>query len=284
MANNLNFMTLVNGEPGSKIDIHDRGLNYGDGIFETVAVHDGVTLLWDLHWLRMVRGCRQLSLIIPDQETIEQELKLLAGKINKGIIKIVLTRGVGKRGYLPDRKQACTRILSSSPWPGRHVAENGGEEVEAFICNHVIYPDPQLAGIKHLNRLTQVVASLETSNDGSGKIDRIGLMCDPDNNLVEAISANIFVIEKNILQTPELINYGVAGVMREHVLMQARNLDIDTEIKVLEKSCLKNADEVFLTNSIIGIVPVKNIENFSFCPGEITGKLMNAIKQEKYYA
>ncbi len=284
MANNLNYMTLINGKPGSTIDINDRGLNYGDGIFETVAVHDGVTLLWDLHWLRMVKGCRQLSLTIPDRETIEQELKLLAKKITKGIIKIVLTRGVGKRGYRPEPEQNCTRILSSSPWPNKKPGDKKGEGVDAYICKHVIYPDPQLAGLKHLNRLTQVMASIEVSNNGSGNNNRIGLMCDPDNNLVEAISANIFVIEKNTLKTPELINYGVAGVMREHVLVQARNLDINTEVNMLEVSCLKKADEVFLTNSIIGILPVKTIENFSSRPGEITRKLMDAIKQEKYYA
>ena len=279
MADNLQFMTLINGEPGSTIDINDRGLNYGDGIFETIAVHDGETLLLDMHWLRLAEGCRKLSLIIPDQETIKQELELLAEKINKGIIKIVLTRGVGKRGYRPDPEQTCTRILSSSPWPGKGVAEKKVGGIETFICNHVIYPDPQLAGLKHLNRLTQVLASFE-----AGKKNRTGIMCDPDNNLVEAISANIFIIEKNTLKTPELINYGVAGVMREYVLQQARNLDITTEIKVLEKSCLKNADEVFLTNSIIGILPVKRIDNHSFCAGEITNKLMKAIEQEKYYA
>jgi len=284
MTEQSQYITLINGKPGSTVDINDRGLNYGDGIFETIAVHDGVTLLWDLHWLRLAKGCRQLSLTIPDQETINQELKLLAGRINKGVIKLILTRGIGKRGYRPDPEQVCTRILSSSPWPGKKDGQERAGGIETFISNHVIYPDPQLAGIKHLNRLTQVMASIEVNNEESGYNNRIGIMCDPDNNLVEAISSNIFVIEKHTLKTPELTNYGVAGVMRENVLIQANRLGINTEIKILEKSCLNNANEVFLTNSIIGIVPVKRINNNMFKAGEITSKLMTAIKQEKYYA
>lgn len=272
--------TLVNGRESYTIDTQDRGLSYGDGIFETIAVHNGVPLLWDLHWQRLVHSCARLSLKLPDKELLEKETFSQAKKITgQGLVKIILTRGIGRRGYKPDLLQEGTRIISATCF-----AENinASKEVDVFICKYIIYPDPQLAGIKHLNRLPQVMASIEQNVD-----NEMGLLCDNKDNLVEAIAANIFIVTDGVLRTPDLSEYGVNGVMREHIIKQAKKLNIQIKIEKLQRSCLKNAAEVFLTNSIIGILPVRKFLDARFDSGfngnSITRKLMGAIGQEKYY-
>lgn len=268
-------ITLINGHECSTISIHDRGLNYGDGVFETIAIHDGVPLLWDLHWKRFVKACDRLSLNLPDKVILEDELGSLSDRIKNGVIKIILTRGSSERGYKPDIEQENTRILSATLGSQGKKIRN---DIEVYICEYVVYPEPQLAGIKHLNRLPQVMASIDRENN-----DKMGILCDNNNNLVEAISANIFIVANGVLQTPDLTEYGVEGVMREYILEQARMLDIQTKIKKLNQSCLQNAEEVFLTNSIIGILPVRKFINTTYDVGSITKKLMHAIYQEKYY-
>lgn len=268
-------ITLINGNECSTISIHDRGLNYGDGVFETIAIHDGAPLLWELHWRRFVKACDRLSLNLPDKVILEDELGSLSDRIKNGVIKIILTRGSSERGYKPDIEQENTRILSATLGSQGKKIRN---DIEVYICEYVVYPEPQLAGIKHLNRLPQVMASIDRENN-----DKMGILCDNNNNLVEAISANIFIVANGVLQTPDLTEYGVEGVMREYILEHARMLDIQTKIKKLNQSCLQNAEEVFLTNSIIGILPVRKFINTTYDVGSITKKLMHAIYQEKYY-
>lgn len=269
-----NCTTLINGEERNTINIDDRGLNYGDGIFETIAVHDSAPILWDLHWLRLKKSCEKFLLKLPDKEIIENELVLLSGKINKGIVKIILTRGSGLRGYKPDLEQSNTRILTAS---ASNLGEIKHDKIEIFVCKYTIYPDPQLAGIKHLNRLPQVMASIEQISDA-----KMGILCDNNNNIVEAISANIFIVINGILYTPDLTDYGVAGVMREYVIEKARKLNIKTEIVKINKSRLEDASEVFLTNSIIGIRPVYKYNTIKYEPGSSTKLLMQAINQDNY--
>lgn len=283
MIENSQTLVLVNGKECQTISVHDRGLSYGDGIFETIAIHDGIPLLWDLHWQRFAKGCARLSLKLADKTILEKEVLLLAKKINKGVVKLTLTRGCGKRGYKPDLTQENTRIINAIPASqDKKTAKN----VEICISQYVLYPDPQLAGIKHLNRLPQVMASIDQQND-----DKIGILCDNNKNIIEAVSANIFIVCNGMLYTPDLTECGVAGVMRENILRQAKKLNINVKIEKLNLSRLQNAEEVFLTNSIIGMLPVHKFIDTTFGSsfltefGEnsITGKLMSAIGQNKYY-
>lgn len=275
MTDKQKNLTMVNGSFESTISIADRGLNYGDGLFETIAIHEALPLLWDLHWQRLERSCLKLLIDIPDKSLVENELNILAEKITRGIIKIIITRGNGERGYKPNLAQPSTRILVAT---ANSENETKLKNIEIFICKHVIYPDPQLAGIKHLNRLSQVLASVEQE-----KSDKMGILCDNRNNIVEGISSNIFLVINNRLSTPDLSEYGVSGVMREYVLEQARILNIDVEISRLDKSRLLKADEIFLTNSIIGILPVNHYDGKVLEAGEVTNKIMKAIGQDNYY-
>jgi len=275
MTTTVKKITLVNGQDLDKISIHDRGLNYGDGIFETIKIHDSLPLLWEHHWLRIIRGCERLFMDLPDKITLENEVVFLAGRINAGVIKIILTRGTSNRGYKPGRNTEPTRIITA--WAGSSAYKQL-KEVEIYISNHVIYRDPVLAGIKHLNRLPQVLASLDQENS-----DKIGVLCDSDGNIIEAVSANLFVLISGRLQTPDLSECGVAGVMREHVLAEAKKLGIETHVGKLVLPSLRIAEDIFLTNSLLGILPVNRFDEKLYKRSPVTEKLMKAIGQDIYY-
>lgn len=263
---------LINGRSADCIATTDRGLLYGDGLFETLAVVDGVLCHWHRHLSRLQAGCQRLGIQAVDAVTLEQECLMIAGDIDRAILKVIVTRGSGGRGYRVPDKPATTRIVQLHDWPAYSpaCAEHG---VAVRVCNTRLGHNPALAGIKHLNRLEQVLARQEW--DDADIME--GLLRDSSGYLIEGSMSNLFLVREGCLLTPDLQHCGVAGIMRTLILELARQLSIDVQVSHIEMRHLMEADEVFICNSLIGIWPVVAVDSRAFTIGTITTRLQNLL-------
>ena len=271
-----NPTTLVNGCDIDYIDARDRGLTYGDGLFETIAVIKAEPSLWEKHMHRMFDGCRRLALPVPDTDILLSEIKQLADGQN-GTAKLVLTRGVGQRGYVPPVSCTPTRIVqfqASSNIPPAFNATG----ISVGICSTTLACNPLLAGIKHLNRLEQIMAAREIAE--SEYTD--GLMMDMDQNLIEGISSNLFLVEPAGLVTPKLDRCGIAGVMRSCVIETAAELGIKVKEDRVPIERLMNADGLFLTNSLTGILPINRVKDQPYNTACINSLLIEMVRHAAF--
>ncbi|MFQ5995428.1 MAG: aminodeoxychorismate lyase [Acidiferrobacterales bacterium] len=269
-------VVLVNGETTDCVPVQDRGFQYGDGVFETIAVYRCDPLLWQQHLARLKKGCERLLIGPPDAAQLREEARALCEDIERAVLKIIITRGISGRGYAPGSAERPTRVLALLPWPDYPLgyAQDG---VSVRVCRTRVSRNPLTAGIKHLNRLEQVLARAEWESEFVE-----GLMLDEDDNIVEATAANVFVVSEGTLLTPELSHYGVEGVMRGAVLEQARCLTLPHRVGPITRATLDKADEIFLTNSLIGIWPVTQIQSRAFPVGPTTRRLQQAIMRTPY--
>lgn len=262
---------IVNGEPAGDGIATDRGLAYGDGVFETIAWRGGSLLAWPAHLARLERGCKTLGLPAFDTDVLEAEAARAAAGLERAVVKIVLTRGSGGRGYRPPAAAQGRRIVAAHPWPAG-ASDPPGTATRVWICAHPLSVNRRTAGLKHLNRLDQVLASAEWPSGDYFE----GLMLDPDGRLVEGTRSNVFVVRDGEVRTPWLGRCGVAGIVREAVLTACGRLGVAAAEEELEVDALRVADEVFLTNSIIGVRPVTAIDAFggiALQPGPLTARL-----------
>lgn len=272
-------MVWINGEPCHDISVMDRAVQYGDGLFETIAVIVGKPRQWQRHMARLTRGCAALQLPVPDLKQLLQEAQQLCREApSRAVLKLIISRGGGGRGYRFPTKVAPTRILSRHPWPD-YPAVHHQEGVMLTLCKTPLGLNPALAGVKHLNRLEQVLAR----NEWHGSDIQEGVMLDTQGHVIAGTMSNLFIVEGDTLITPDLSGCGVSGIMREMILELAQQLAIPTRIEVLELARLRAASACFVTNSLIGLWPVRRLDDINYAPGEITGEitqgLINALSQ-----
>lgn len=264
-------MILINGESCDHIAATDRGLHYGDGVFETLAVANGRPQFWQAHMERLQDGCSRLAIPQPDTALLAAETAAVCEGQARAVVKLIVTRGSGGRGYrLPD-PVAPRRIVSSYPWPGYSIPEEG---ITLRLCRTPLACNPVLAGIKHLNRLEQVLARSEWTDESIHE----GLMLDLDGCVVEGTMSNLFGVRDGVLLTPDLARCGVAGVMRRQVLSLARELGIPCEILRITAEELKGLDALFITNSLIGIWPVARLEESRYGGSPVIARLRDALE------
>lgn len=265
-------MILVNGESKGHIEISDRGFQYGDGLFETIEVRDDQPVFLERHLARLNSGCRRLHIPYPDAELLRLEANELCRQCPgpRAVLKIIVTRGSGGRGYRQPDAIHPTRVLSLHPYPD-YPETHSEQGVVARFCTTRLGLNPALAGIKHLNRLEQVMARAEWSDP----VIQEGLMLDVSDHVIEGTMTNLFYIKNNSLYTAELVHSGVAGIMRDIVT----TLSVDHGLPVIEhrfsKDELLSADEAFVCNSIIGIWPIKQIETTHFSVGPVTQRIQS---------
>jgi 4-amino-4-deoxychorismate lyase len=241
----------VNGSDLDTIAINDRGFAYGDGVFETILIQSHQPVLINAHLDRLQRGAEKLRIPL-DRKVLEQEISQRSADFPaQGILKIIVSRGLGGRGYRPAKNNDTTRVLSFHPLPD-YGSEPVAAGVNVFVCNQRLAIQPSLAGIKHLNRLEQVLASQEWPEGDFME----GIMLDMNDHVIEGTRSNIFWVEAGQIFTPSLEQCGVAGIMRHYL---SQHLDAVLEIEDCTLSRLLNADEVFLCNSVFGVWPVKSI-------------------------
>jgi 4-amino-4-deoxychorismate lyase len=260
---------LVNGVESSAISVDDRGLQYGDGLFETMSAQDGRVRHFERHMERLAEGGRRLGLPVPDPNLVAAECERALVGLGAGSVKLMVTRGPGPRSYRPPADPAVTRIVVSSAPKPRNDPEEG---IVVRLCDTPLGLNPRLAGIKHLNRLEQVLACAEWDDPAIAE----GLMSSVDGRIVCATAANVFLVREGRLLTPAIRDCGVAGVMRGVVLAAAREAGIDTEILDVRLVDFSAADEVFLTNAITGVRPVGEILGLRryAAPGDVTRILL----------
>jgi len=259
---------LVNGQP-TGIDPADRGLAYGDGLFETMAAHDGDVRWLELHLDRLEEGCRRLEIPSLPRALLEREIRAHCPRTGSAVVKLIVTRGPGARGYAPSDDSAPTRVLSLSPWP-KFSARHYRQGIAVHVLRMRLGENPLLAGLKHLNRLEQVLAQLELR----GHAVEQGLLLDTSGLVVGGTSSNLFAVSGAKLVTPTLQRCGIKGVMRRAVLETARVLGIDAEERDLSLEQTLSADELFVTNALFGIWPIATIDVQRFAVGAVTRRLM----------
>jgi len=246
--------TLVNGVATQHITAQDRGFLYGQNVFETAIVYQGNVLLETMHLQRLALGCQRLD--IPcDFRTLRDEIISISKEIELAVLRIAISMGQGGRGYLnPPVKNPtdATRVLSLHDYP-QYPIENATNGVTLGQVDIRLGHQPILAGIKHGNRLEQVIARSQWQAGWDE-----ALILDQHDNVIEATQSNVFIVVDDRLCTPDLHNAGVAGVMREFVLSQAKALGLNSEIVPLSVDDIASADAVFLTNSVIGVWPVEH--------------------------
>lgn len=268
---------LVNGEVNDTVSVHDRGLHYGDGVFETIAVRSGGPCLWERHWNRLQAGYDGLKLNGPDETQWLDDIDRLVKPDTDAVIKLIVTRGVSGRGYAPPAAANVTRIAMLSALPD-YPATWRQLGVRVRWCEQRLGRNPQLAQIKHLNRLEQVMARHEWPADITDANFAEGLMLNSDGYVVEGISSNVFIVREQQLVTPELTAAGVAGVMRAEVLQQAEALGIETHIGHLTPDDFLQASEVFITNSLIGVWSVRELGDNHYTVGPVSRRIKETIK------
>jgi 4-amino-4-deoxychorismate lyase len=264
--------TLINGSIENKISILDRGLHYGDGLFETIPVQDGSLLCFEEHAERLISGCERLSIPFTNTDLLKVEANSLINGIDKAVIKIIITRGQGGRGYALPENTEPSRIISLYPFP-QYSKENSEQGVNVRTCDYRYSHNPRLAGIKHLNRLEQIMARSEWDDYSIAE----GVVLDHDENVIEGTMSNIFYVLDNVLYTPDLSNCGVEGIVRNKIVKLAPDINIQTKINKISHQSLLAADEIFLTNSVIGVWPIKMIDEKVFSVGKKTQQIQQLL-------
>ncbi len=254
-------MILVNGKQSSTLPVTDRGLQYGDGVWETILIQHGKLMLLAAHLDRLLLGLSCLGIRI-NYDQLCDEIEQIRQRSDNHILKIIITRGSGGRGYNPAGLDQSTRILSLHPVP--EFSENYHDVgINLTLCQTRLAHNPQLAGFKHLNRLEQVMARSEFAEPFQE-----GLLLDYADHVIEGTMSNIFLIKDNQITTPSLDNCGIRGVMQAYVMQILENeADCVAFSENITVADVQNADAVFVTNSVIGVWPVKSfsVESHKTC-------------------
>jgi len=267
---------LINGQCSDSIAVLDRGLQYGDGVFETIAFIHGKAPLWDRHMARLSAGCRALALPRQNADRLAHEARQLLhsdGALSgRHVVKIIITRGEHGTAYFP-REGDATRILYIRDWPQR-AEQPGFKGIALHCCQSRLATGSPLAGLKTLNRLEQVIAAAEIRKAGFQE----GLLCDADGFMVEALMSNLFWLKQGVLYTPLLDRCGVSGVMRAEVIEQAEHFGMRVHEVRETPDVLMSVQAMFLSNAL-GLTAVREFSGRVMDVNAVPLKIRNAIQQ-----
>jgi 4-amino-4-deoxychorismate lyase len=259
---------LINGLPSEHVRVFDRGLMYGDGVFRTLLIRAGRPLCWPRHYEKLFSDCTALGIACPQEDRLIKEMGCLIETMPDCVLKIIVTRGEGARGYAISEGGQPTRILMTSPIP-KYPAGHNSAGVRMHLCATRLAIQPRLAGIKHLNRLENVLARQEWSDPGIAE----GLMLDMEGNAIEGTMSNFFMLQSNTLHTPDLGRCGVAGVQRDRIIESAGKLGMAVKVDTLPINRIYSAEEVVLCNSVIGIWQVRELAGKTWQAGNLAARL-----------
>lgn len=265
---------LINGGYDGQLTPLDRGYAYGDGVFRTLAVRYGKPQWWQSHYAKLSDDCRALSITCPSSEELLADIALLCGDDAEVAAKIIVTRGDSARGYAVAVQAQPNRVLLKSPYPQypEHYFSHG---VNLHLCTLRLARQPRLAGIKHLNRLENVLARMEWSDQKLAD----GLQLDMDGNVVECTASNLFMRNGDSLTTPDLSQCGVAGVTRQRILELAPSLGYRIKVSNIPLPELLQADEVIVCNSLYGVWQVRALQDTTWPLGELATRLRGLLQE-----
>ncbi len=248
-------MYWINGERSDYLPVNDRSVQFGDGCFTTAKIEQGQAALLPLHIQRLQKGVERLYLPQPDWQQLENHIKQIASTTEQGVLKVIISRGTGGRGYSAEGFTQPNQILSLSPYPDNYLKQR--QKGFSLVLSPIpMGINPYLAGIKHLNRLEQVLIKsfIEKSNADEA------LVLDTDGLLVECGTANIFWRKGKDVYTPDLRGCGIEGVMRERIIALLSESDYDFSCVNCYPETLADADEVIVCNSLMPVIPVREIQ------------------------
>ena len=266
----MSTTVLINGHRRTKLDVSDRLVQFGDGVFETCIVKKGQLLFWQAHFSRLTKGAQTLKINLVDEKLWINDISkaLRISKLDQAVVKIILSRGQSQRGYGFDSSIQPTRVVIVSPMP-----KNLPNAYQLSTCQSGYSINQNLANIKHCNRLEQILARTNMSTNEC-------LMLDDSDSVISVTQGNIYAIKDSVLLTPSLAECGISGTRRSVVLSLAKDLGLTLNIGRLTLQDLYAADEVFITNSVIGIKPVDKIHEKSFTQHTQTQRLIKAYDQQ----
>lgn len=264
---------LVNGWPAQSLDTADRGLAYGDGVFRTMLVREGRVLNWARHYRLLVRDCGMLAIAPPAEALVLEEIRRLAPA--SATVKVIVTRGSSGRGYAYAEDIQPSRIVVA--YPSIAVAPEAAEAgIAARRCDLVLAEQPRLAGVKSLNRLENVLARAEWRDPAV----REGFIADAAGRVIEGTMSNVFVVKAGAVATPDLSRCGVIGAQRERVRDLLAAEGVACAVRDIPFAELASADEIFVTNSVIGIWPVIRLGDWSRPPGPVTRRVQRLVSAD----
>ena len=250
----------IDGVRGETLPADDRGLHYGDGLFESIGVRGGVARFLEAHLARLASGCARLGIRFSSMAELRAEIAAaLALAPPRAMLKIIVTRGSAmRRGYAPQGTESARRLMSL--WPEAALPTSVAEGVALHRASFTLADNPTLAGIKHLSRIENVMAAGEVAAAGAFE----ALLLDGSGHVISGAMSNVFLVRDGQVLTPRLDRCGVAGVMRAVVLRECASLGITAEDRRVSLDALLAADEVFITNARVGVVPVLRVGEHSF--------------------
>ena len=262
----------VNGKLQNHVSVNDRGFTYGDGLFETVRVTSSEPELLSAHISRLEKGLQRLKFPEKTLSNLLQDLEQVAFDGDQ-VLKIIVSRGEGVRGYGLPEPCNITRVIQLSNLAD--FSRQSEQGVALRTCQYQLALNPALAGMKHLNRLEQVMARSEWQDSEIAD----GVVTDLDGYVVECTMSNIFWVESNVVYTPVLNRCGVEGVMRNHLIgcLKAQGIVVEEGLYGLES--LNRADEIFISNSLIQIWPVNKLDASFFELGPVTKRLQKLLQE-----
>ena len=253
MAHNTTY--LINGSFDHAISPLDRGFAYGDGVFRTLVMREGLPENWPQHYQKLVADCSAIGIVCPSPELLMNDLQQLFLLNETAIAKIIVTRGEGNRGYTPPAITAPMRVVSKSAMP-EYPEARFTQGVTLTVCETRLATQTKLAGVKTLNRLENILARMEWNAPDIAE----GILLDVQGNVIECTAANIFARFGDTLITPSLQQCGIAGITRQRIIDLASTLTLKTSIETFDLEKLLAADEVIICSSLYGAFQVKAVQ------------------------
>lgn len=268
-------MILVDGLVAEGLSPLDRGLAYGDGVFRTMRAESGRVRLWPAHYRKLEHDCARLAIACPAASVLGADIERILRAEPDCSMKIIVTRGRGGRGFALPARVKPTRVVASFPLP---LPPAGSDEhgVRVRWCDIRLAEQPALAGVKHLNRLENVLARSEWADPAIAE----GILRDGRGQVIEGTMSNVFLLARDRLATPALDRCGVAGVQRERLIALAQRVCRGCEIGPITPERLLAADQVYLVNSVIGIWWVRALEARTWRRNELTPILQAALQAD----
>lgn len=250
---------LINGDFNQSISPLDRGFTYGDGVFRTMVMRSGLPVNWPLHYQKLVADCAAIGIVCPSAELLMSDFLQLFSiedidSEKQEVAKIVVTRGEGERGYKPSAVTTPTRVIVRSAMP-QYSKEYYVGGVQLHVCNTRLASQVKLAGVKHLNRLENILARMEWRDESIFD----GVLLDQQGDVIECTMSNIFARFDKVLVTPDLSECGVSGITRQRICDLSSTLNLTVEVARLSLSRMMQAEELIVCNSLYGAFQVGKI-------------------------
>ena len=268
-------IVLINGAKQSKTTVFNRNTQFGDGLFETCVIESKNILFWPYHLARLNKGCEKLGIGTVDESFWLSDIRkaLAISRLHNAVVKIILSRGETLRGYGFEDDIKAVRIVIVAEMSKTTPRQN----LTLDFCDSGYASNPKLAGIKHCNRLEQILARVDLKGDE-------GIMLDEDGDIISVTQGNIFCIYANTLHTPRLDKCGIEGTRRAIILEIASELGMQINVNPLSVDKLMESDEVFISNSVMGIQSISQIGEMSFSTEGVTESIKEAFKEKKQSA